>query len=318
MFMKDHIFKLWQKKKINKIWLKGFEYGHLDFEKMTVRQILWHLYHKIDDIPTCHYEKCDTEVKWNIDKSPNLQSGNYLKYCSTKCANNDNKQKREQTMLERYGAKYSMQSEEIKEKIQQTNIKRYGGASPFQSKEVQKKSKQTMGDNYGNRPKAKLTNLKRYGVSNPSQKNYSKEQKEILFDETEFTEFMKGKCISNAAKILKIDNSTIQSYIQKYHVYDYISGKSYIENEMKELLKKNEINFLQNTRKIIPPLELDFYLPDYQIAIEMNGDYWHSDQKLLERTGMTSDEYHQMKTDRCLEQGIDLIHISESEWNIWK
>lgn len=54
--------------------------------------------------------------------------------------------------------------------------------------------------------------------------------------------------------------------------------------------------------------ELDFYLPEFNLAIEANGDYWHS-----EKFGR-DEAYHQDKTDRCAEKGITLIHIWESEW----
>lgn len=61
-------------------------------------------------------------------------------------------------------------------------------------------------------------------------------------------------------------------------------------------------------RDIIPPQELDIYIPEKKLAIEFNGTYWHnSDAK--------SQNYHQEKTIACLKKGIHLIHIFEYEWN---
>lgn len=54
--------------------------------------------------------------------------------------------------------------------------------------------------------------------------------------------------------------------------------------------------------------ELDFYFPDHNLAIEANGDYWHS-----EKFGR-DDEYHNDKTRRCNEKGIELVHIWESDF----
>lgn len=53
--------------------------------------------------------------------------------------------------------------------------------------------------------------------------------------------------------------------------------------------------------------ELDIYLPDYNLAIECDGLYWHSNSKV-------GSEYHLKKTEICENQGIRLIHITDSEW----
>ena len=60
--------------------------------------------------------------------------------------------------------------------------------------------------------------------------------------------------------------------------------------------------------QIISPYELDIYLPNYSLAIEYDGLFWHSDD-----TGLNS-RYHLMKTEMCEKQGVHLIHIFENEW----
>jgi hypothetical protein len=63
-----------------------------------------------------------------------------------------------------------------------------------------------------------------------------------------------------------------------------------------------------NTRAIIAPRELDIYLPSKRIAIECNGNYWHS-------TAIINDkQYHLKKTNECRSKNIQLIHIFEDEW----
>mgnify|MGYP003291835039 CR=1 FL=1 len=66
--------------------------------------------------------------------------------------------------------------------------------------------------------------------------------------------------------------------------------------------------FIRNTRKIISPLELDIYYPDKNIAIEFNGDYWHSEE-------FRDRDYHYSKFNKCKESNILLVSIFESEWN---
>jgi len=72
----------------------------------------------------------------------------------------------------------------------------------------------------------------------------------------------------------------------------------------------NEINIekvVYKTKKIIGPKELDIFLPDYNVAIEFDGLYWHSDDKL-------DINYHVNKTNLCKDKNIRLIHIFEDEW----
>ena len=57
--------------------------------------------------------------------------------------------------------------------------------------------------------------------------------------------------------------------------------------------------------------ELDFYLPDYHLAIEYNGNYYHSDLKKPRL-------YHFEKFSMCEKIGIRLISIFEMDWNISK
>lgn len=55
-------------------------------------------------------------------------------------------------------------------------------------------------------------------------------------------------------------------------------------------------------------LQLDFYIPDKRLALEFNGDYWHS-----VNTGRDPN-YHLNKTQLCQKNNIRLIHIFEYEW----
>ena len=81
------------------------------------------------------------------------------------------------------------------------------------------------------------------------------------------------------------------------------------ENELLQFIQsiyKGEV--IQSCRDVIQPYELDIYIPSHKLAIEFNGDYWHSD--------VYKDRYyHQNKTIACAKQGIQLIHIFEYEWD---
>lgn len=64
---------------------------------------------------------------------------------------------------------------------------------------------------------------------------------------------------------------------------------------------------IENTREIISPKELDIYLPEKNFAIEYNGLYWHSGDRVDKKA-------HLNKTLECKQKGIKLFHIFSDEW----
>ena len=74
-------------------------------------------------------------------------------------------------------------------------------------------------------------------------------------------------------------------------------------------LENLNLTFDTKNRKIIKPFELDFYISKYNLAIECNGDYWHS--TLVKSSDKN---YHLNKYLLCKEKGVRLIQIPESEW----
>lgn len=78
---------------------------------------------------------------------------------------------------------------------------------------------------------------------------------------------------------------------------------------VEDILRIGNVEFSRDCRDIITPLELDFYLPDHNLAIECNGLYWHSELWGKDKN------YHLNKTNLCRDSGIRLIHIFEDEIN---
>lgn len=80
-----------------------------------------------------------------------------------------------------------------------------------------------------------------------------------------------------------------------------------VYNELKSLIDEDSIKIHDKTVLKALNQELDFYIPEKKLAIEVDGSYWHS-QKLKDP------KYHQNKTLECLNAGVRLIHIFEYEW----
>ncbi len=87
------------------------------------------------------------------------------------------------------------------------------------------------------------------------------------------------------------------------------SGTSVKEKKLVDFVKsiyKDEI--IENSRKVIPPQELDMLIPQKNLAVEFNGNYWHSEN-------YKDKDYHINKTNLCRGKGIQLIHIFEHQWD---
>jgi len=84
--------------------------------------------------------------------------------------------------------------------------------------------------------------------------------------------------------------------------------KSRLEDYIESILIRYNVNYTQHKLGLISPFELDFYLPDYNIAIEVNGLRYHT-----EHIGKKGRQYHLNKSKMCENIGIKLIHIFEDE-----
>ena len=220
-----------------------------------------------------------------------------------------------QTNLERYGVEHGLQSPEIRSKGVKTNLEKYGVDHSSKFQEIQDKKSQTNILRYGSKcalqssvvqEKSKQTNLEKYGVEHPSQQQMPIESLEILQDKQQLEELLKTNTFWNIGKLLEASDCTVARYANS-HGLESPNIRSQPELEISEFLRKNGIAFSQNTRKVISPKELDFHLPEHNLAIEFDGLYWHS-SKFVDKN------YHAEKTAACQKQGIQLLHIFEDEW----
>jgi len=85
-----------------------------------------------------------------------------------------------------------------------------------------------------------------------------------------------------------------KKFSQEEELFDFIN-----------MIYKGEV--IRNTYDIIPPKELDIFIPQEKIAIELNGLYWHSNKWIKKYN-------HLDKLNNCLEKNIKLIQIFEDEW----
>ena len=123
------------------------------------------------------------------------------------------------------------------------------------------------------------------------------------------SQFFKFKC-------RKCGNTFESPHHDGYHrkcpiCYPKLEGVSAEEIELRETVRSlvPDEKMIVGSRLVIPPRELDIYLPGKKFAIEFDGLFWHSDAN-----DIITKAYHAGKTEACDEKGIRLIHVFEDEW----
>lgn len=243
------------------------------------------------------------------------------------------------TNLERYGVENPAQSTEIRKKIIATTLERYGVDNPTKSSEIKERVKRTNKERHGGtgtaskaiRTKITKTNIERYGVKNASQhsqiaKKISKGLQSYMLENTEIpiiqynpdgtwrvacTDPHCDKCEQRwyvTHSVLYHDRIRfgLNPCTNLFPVQPSNIKNTYIEQFVQHILDEHGIKYTTNDRSIIAPAEVDIYLPDYKIAIECNGIYWHSSE-------YKDRNYHYNKWLACKKAGIQLLTI----WEDW-
>jgi hypothetical protein len=258
-------------------------------------------------------------------------------FCSVSCSqqytkskNKDWLIKRDITNIEKYGVKSPLENEVVREKYKTNLIDKYGVHNPFMVKEFRDKADDSIMERYGvkvanqNKDIAnKLSSSLKGRISNRETKinirwekiiEYCKiEGLEPLFDKQYLHDSL-IKDIRAKFKCLKCNTinevGIVNGYLPTCNKCSSYKGYSLIEEEITNFIQLNysgEIQ-LKNRSLLLGRKEIDIYLPDLNIAFEINGLYWHS-----EIWGKYRD-YHLSKTIELLNNNIHLIHIFDHEW----
>jgi len=234
------------------------------------------------------------------------------------------------------------QNSNIRKKIEQTNIEKFGGISPMCDINVRNKAKESLKSSFGvenpfhsekiqrkiidqnqkiygvdyplsseifrNSLRSKLANQ---GIKAPNHTNWSEETREIVYNREKFKQMCED--IANSTLIsekLGIDRTTFLRYFHDVYglTCDITLSRSAPEKEIGDFLRSHEVEVITNTRRVITPYELDFYIPAQNLAIEFNGIFWHSEDRV-------GKGYHKKKYELCKDKNIQLLQIWESEWD---
>lgn len=249
----------------------------------------------------------------------------YARGCHNKLT--EVKEKKIQTTLKNYGVINPSQAQSIKDIKREKSLEKFGTTSPFDQSRVipiwQEK----------------------YGVTNPSQLQWVREKisqshkklransdvnkrtvhsrhktqyEELvnncnwkpLFSEEDYKgcryEYYRFQCKLCGTE--RTNNLSMGTAFRCYKCDPKINsgGQSKIERDLIDFCARFGI-VEEQSRQIIPPLELDVYMPEFKIAFELHGLYWHTEK-------YKDKDDHRKKLERCRERGIRLIQIFEDEW----
>lgn len=285
------------------------------------RKFMGYKYGYYHSVATC---VCDKNCRTNAHKSTMLerhgvehalQSDVFQNKCKETLKRNHGvetaqaagREKRILTNLKKYGVENPLQSKIIQEKISKTNIERYGVSRPFSRVDIQQQIQDRWLGINGTKGYVKTQEQIQEQTKKDRISLFGEYAESVLSNPEKLSDMLRINSRQGAADILGCSVPLLDKLICDYDLEEFKSTSYYeviIDNYLKDLGIEN---IVRNTRKIIAPKELDFYLPDYNLAIEVNGLAWHS-----EKSGKDS-KYHIGKFNACRDQGIDLIHIFQDE-----
>lgn len=242
----------------------------------------------------------------------------------------DIKSKKKMTTMLHYGVEYPAQSDEVQRRFRETcvekygvdnpsclesvkqrkiakSLERFGTQYPIQNPEIKKKAmellRQSLMEKYG-RPNTGAVSLDEFAYRTLN----DKDRLSSFIDESNFRS---AKSIANK---LNVSVCTLYNYLYKYNMlYKINHASSVYEDELKNLLKENKIKCYK-TRKIIYPLEIDLYCPDFKIGIEFNGNVFHGFIDDCPPKGGRDALYHKDKSAIGMRAGIFIYHLFEYEY----
>jgi len=291
------------------------------FDLSSFKEKIWFYYHKLIDVPKC---SCSQKTKF----SNRLDKG-YNEFCSLFCFNNNKNEmvsRIKKSNQKKYGVDFFPQTKDFVLKQKKSKKDKYGDEN-YNNKNKMLSTKLSKYGNigYNNIEKYKQTCIDLYGVDNYSKsedfKNNLKLKIREKYNDLEICD------ISNDFTSLTIncgecksDYEITQNLLRERKKHNYtictncnpigMSSSSSYGDELCDILLNWGIKLERHFKPFSGKKEIDIFLPDYNLGIEINGLYWHN-ELFVNKT------YHLDKTLLCKNIGMGLIHIFEDEW-LWK
>lgn len=280
----------------------------IDIADRSFPEKLYHFIGEIEKGVTC------LNCKIRIPKFFGIKNG-YSEFCSSKCSNGSEEvqNRKKEAYIKKYGVDNPSKSKEVIEKIERSFVEKYG-SNPFSIDSVKERIKKTCLEKYGTEHPLSGKSPLRQKINEEKEKEFIEKYKDLNI--TYYNPKKWGEC----RIICDLCNNEYE--ISKWNLHQRDQAKTIkcthcnplgsdtetsIESFVKSILDDLGISYIEKSRKILDDgREIDIFIPDSKVAIEVNGIFWHSDA-YKERN------YHKSKTDSCIQKGIKLIQIMEDE-----
>lgn len=287
-------------------------------DDVPINERLYNIIHNNTKLTSC-------EFCLNPSLFSSINKG-YTKYCSHACSVNATRgipissqsiNKRKATLMERYGVEHNFQKGSALYETKQNTLQHlYGVDNPSQSAEIQRRKQQNIitkynGVHFAATDKHKQLMMEKYGIINNSQLKLSKYALDRLSDPQWLKEqhHDKKQTLTSIASQLEVSTFCVSSNMTRNGVdIKKHPGESQPERDVIEFI--SQLGVKHETSFKVGNVEVDVYLPDYDLAIEIDGVYWHSDHhSRIDRN------YHLNKTIECERNGVHLLHFFDIEVN---
>lgn len=286
------------------------ENSHLVGYDCPISEYVYNYKNEIKNIVKC--ERCGDKAGFR-----SLTKG-YGRFCSSDCANKNNgkaqsetksalskediaviSSKRKETCLEKYGFDNASKTSVVKDKIKNTFLEKYGVSCSLQNEQVKEKALKTIQKKY-NRNNNKQGHI-------PLEILEKLESKEWLIEN-----YSNKECsINGLAYLLDVDKTTVSGRLRKFGIPIRPAKDSKEEIIIECILQKYNVQYFKKDWSILGDRELDFYIPELNLAIEYNGLYFHSIDYYPEAKDKKK---HRLKFDMCEERGIQLIQLTGNNY----
>lgn len=247
----------------------------------------------------------------------------YNTYCSTKCRSNDSavKIKIKNTCQEKYGTDSFFSSVEFKEKSDATLLEKYGTTNLMLVPEIKSKIEDTNLQRYNSKygfgniiiqEKIKNTNIDRYGT-------VSHNVDIVVLEKLENFTWLQQELSSKPVFQIAQELGCSESYVNKWSRIHNLSNRVAKYSEEVEVssyltdfcgLKPRDL--ILNSFDIIGAgsgklgrRQIDIFIPKNNLAIEINGLYYHQNNKTK----------HKEKLNLATDKQIKLIQFWDYQWN---
>lgn len=213
------------------------------------------------------------------DKSKTRMKG--LETCRRKYGSDNavNQVKARETLISKYGSLENYY-EARKKKTEESNLAKYG---------FRYKATADLADNHS----------EAYG------KCYGSYEESVRF----LSAYREKPTAEKLAADLNCSINSIHLWVEKFSLGSYLTiRKSHYEQDIIEYIESLGFSVDRNDRKTLNGLELDIYVPEKRVAVEFNGNYFHSEDRLGKK-------YHYNKSKMCEYIGIRLIHVYQYQWD---